>query len=265
MPMLLRICLLAALLPLGVSLPAAYAQGGIWGKVKEKAKQAGVQVAKESLGFPSKSPWEQAEGPGAPPSTGSRGRASNTKGSLKVTPPNVEQEIGKAEQGLQAKQYQQARDAVRQAMMGVELQIGQQLLDGLPKEVAGLPVVAQEDLVTSQRYGWDGMLIKRLYEKGDQQLYFDLVNNSLLATGLQYYLSGQYGGASSDQDWKQVNVQGQKGVLEFSEGHGYKLSIPLGASTIVVLEGVNFESEEAILQAAAALDLQKIKKTLGEQ
>jgi hypothetical protein len=60
-------------------------------------------------------------------------------------------------------------------------------------------------------------------------------------------------------------VKGCRAIIEYSEGSGYKLSVPLGQSSLVVFEGVNFASEPEMMTAASAIDLDGIKKMLGEQ
>jgi hypothetical protein len=80
-----------------------------------------------------------------------------------------------------------------------------------------------------------------------------------------YMANGTSTQTSSDQNWKHTKVKGHKAIIEFSEDSGYKLSVPLGQSSILVYEGVNFATEQELMAAANAIDIEAIKKKLGEK
>jgi hypothetical protein len=67
------------------------------------------------------------------------------------------------------------------------------------------------------------------------------------------------------QQFKQIKVKGHKGMIEYSEGSGYKISVAIGQSSLIMWEGVNFASEPEMMKAAEAFDVDGIKKQLGEQ
>ncbi|MFM7327223.1 MAG: hypothetical protein ACKO3B_00675, partial [Bacteroidota bacterium] len=67
------------------------------------------------------------------------------------------------------------------------------------------------------------------------------------------------------QSMKQTRVKGYRAVIEYDEGSGYKLSVPVGQSSLIVYEGINFASEQEMTTAAGAIDIAGIKKMLGEQ
>ena len=54
-------------------------------------------------------------------------------------------------------------------------------------------------------------------------------------------------------------------MIEYNEGSGYKLSVPVGQSSLIVWEAINFASEQEVMNAANAFDIDGIKKMLGEQ
>ena len=56
-----------------------------------------------------------------------------------------------------------------------------------------------------------------------------------------------------------------KALLVYDESSGYSLNIPFGQTSLLVFDGVNFENEQEIMEAANEFDLEKIKKQLGEQ
>jgi hypothetical protein len=196
-------------------------------------------------------------------------RARNKGGEgLVTTPPNVPDNLGEAEKAYKSGSYGEARYAVRQAMLGVEMEIGQQILKSLPETVSGLNTDASADQVSSAGWGWTGLTIQRRYtDKKDKELNVVIANNSVMLSAVNMYLTnGTYAQQSGgEQNWKQTKVKNHRAVIEYDDSSGYKLSVPLGQSTIVVYEGVNFKNEAEMVAAAGTLDLDNIKKMLGEQ
>lgn len=198
----------------------------------------------------------------------SRRKAQNKTGGLVTTPPDVNQNLTDAETSYKSGKYGEARYAVQQAMLGVEMEIGQDILKSLPETVSGLKKDASADQVTSTGWGWAGLTIQRLYTNGDdKELTVIIANNSAWMSSVNLYLSnGAYSQTNGgEQDWKQVKVKGYRAVIEFDENSGYKLSVPIGQSSLIVYEGVNFANEQEMLAAASAIDIDGIKKKLGEQ
>ena len=70
---------------------------------------------------------------------------------------------------------------------------------------------------------------------------------------------------NGEQNWKQTKVKGYKAIIEYDDNTGYKLSLPLGQTSMIVWEGVNFASEQEMMTAANAFDIDGIKKMLGEK
>jgi hypothetical protein len=194
-------------------------------------------------------------------------KAQNKSGGLVTTPPDVKQHLADAETSYKAGSYGEARYAVQQAMLGVEMEIGQDILKSLPESVSGLKKDAGADQVTSTGWGWAGLTIQRLYRgSNDKELTVTIANNSVWMSAINMYMAnGTYSQTSSDQNWKHTKVKGHKAIIEFSEDSGYKLSVPLGQSSILVYEGVNFATEQELMAAANAIDIEAIKKKLGEQ
>jgi len=84
--------------------------------------------------------------------------------------------------------------------------------------------------------------------------------------GVNAYLSGGYAQQTGgQQNWKQTKVKGHRAIIEFSQDSGYKISVPLGQSSIIVYEGINFASEPDMMKAAESVNIDAIKKELGEQ
>ena len=243
-------------------------------KVENKTEQkAGQEIDKLFGGKKKDQPNGQsgqggANGAGGINGSGGNNPANNAGGGLISTPPDVKQNLADAESAYKKSSYGEARYSVQQAMLGVELEIGNKILKSLPESIAGLNKDAESDQVASAGWGWAGLTIQREYkDKKDKQLTVTIANNSVWMAGVNAYLtSGGYAQQTNgEQNWKQTKVKGYRAIIEYNEGSGYKLSVPLGQSSIVVYEGINFASEPDMMKAAEAVDLDSIKKELGEQ
>jgi len=199
--------------------------------------------------------------------SGGGNNPSNTGGGgLITTPPDVKQNLADAEVAYKKNSYGEARYSVQQAMLGVELEIGNKIIKSLPESVVSLPKEAESDQVTSTGWGWAGLTIHREYSTKDKQFSITIANNSVMMAGVNAYLSGGYAQQTGgQQNWKQTKLKGYRAVIEYSEGSGYELSVPIGQSSIIVFEGVNFASEAEMMKAAEVFDIDGIKKQLGEQ
>ncbi len=237
---------------------------GVLNRLKQKAMEAGEKAVEKKI-----NPTSGQGNSGNQPAPGSTsGKPANTSGGgLITTPPNVQQNIADAEAAYRSRNYTDARYAIRQAMLGVEMEIGQKVLKSLPETVQGLRFNPEADQVTSMGFGWVGLTIHREYEAGNKYLSVDVANNSALIAGVNAYLaSGGYAQQSAGgENWKQTRVKGYKAIIEYSQSSGYKISIPIGQTSVVVIEGRNFASEKEIMNAAEVFDLDGIKTKLGEK
>jgi hypothetical protein len=197
-----------------------------------------------------------------------RTKAQNKGGGLVTTPPDVKQNLADAETSFKTGSYGEARSAIQQAMLGVEMEIGQDILKSLPETISSLKKDPTADQVSSTGWGWAGLTIQRVYTGGDdKELTVTVANNSAWMSAINMYMAnGAYSQTSnSDQNWKHTKVKGHKAIIEFSEDSGYKLSVPLGQSSILVYEGINFATEQDLMAAANTIDIEALKKKLGEQ
>jgi hypothetical protein len=152
-------------------------------------------------------------------------------------------------------------------MLGVEMEIGNKILKSLPETVNSLKKQDEADKVTSTGWGWVGLTIERQYLKDDKELRTTIANNAAWMSAINVYLAngGYAQQTNGEQNWKQIKVKGYRAIIEYSDDSGYKLSVPIGQSSLVVWEGINFASEQEMVTAANAFDLDGIKKTLGEK
>lgn len=257
-------------LALSVMLIATGGQAqGLLNKIKQKAEQAAEKALEKKVDQKTGTNTSNGSSSGSSSSSGSGSSNPTNKGGggLITTPPDVKQNLTDAEAAYKSNSYGEARYAVQQAMLGVEMEIGNKVLKSLPETVTGLPKQAEADQVTSTGWGWVGLTIQREYLKGDKQLRIMVANNSAWMSAVNMYLAngGYAQQTNGEQNWKQTKVKGYRGIIEYSESSGYKLSVPIGQTSLIVWEGVNFANEQEMMSAANAFDLDGIKKMLGEK
>ena len=93
-------------------------------------------------------------------------------------------------------------------------------------------------------------------------------NNGVYSGFVNMYFNSAYAQTNSNgnnQDVKQTKVKGYKAVITYDKSKGYTLLVPLGQSSLIAWECVNFASEQDVMNAANAFDIDGIKKMLGEQ
>jgi hypothetical protein len=245
-------------------------------KVENKTEQkAGEEIdklfggkKKDQSGNQSGQGQGGVNGAGGQNGTGGNDPSNQGGAGLISTPPDVNQNLADAEMAYKKNSYGEARYSVQQAMLGVEMEIGNKILKSLPESVSGLAKDADEDQVTSTGWGWAGLTIKREYSDGkDKQFTTTIANNSVWMAGVNAYLaSGGYAQQTNgEQNWKQTKLKGYRAIIEYSDGSGYKLSVPIGQSSIIVFEGRNFATEPDMMKAAETFNLDGIKKELGEK
>ncbi len=200
----------------------------------------------------------------------SSGSPANKTGAglTNTTPPDVNQEIADAEKSQAAAQYSDARYSLGQAIMSVELQIGKQIIQSLPASVSGLQKDTTQNKVMSTQWGWNNLTIQSVYRKGDQQLTVTIGNNGVYSGFVNMYFNSSYvqtSGNGDNQNVKQTKVKGYKALITFDNSKGYTLLVPLGQSSLIAWECVNFATEQDVMNAANAFDIDSIKKMLGEQ
>ena len=201
----------------------------------------------------------------------SSGKPTNTKGGglTNTTPPDVNQQIADAEKSHTDGNYSDARYSIQQALMSIELQIGKEILKSLPQGVSGLEKDTTENKVMSTHWGWNNLSIQSVYKKGDQQLTITIGNNAFYSGFVDmYFNNSMYAQTNSDgdkQNAKQTKVKGYKAVITYDDNKGYTLLAPLGQSSLIVWECINFATEQDVMNAANAFDIDGIKKMLGEQ
>ena len=195
--------------------------------------------------------------------------ANKGGGGLKNTePPDVKQQMTDAETEHAAAKYSDARYSIQQALVGVEIQLGREILKALPSPVDGLEKDTTQDKVSSAQWGWNNMTIQRIYsDKKDKQLTVTIGNNALYSGWVNLYFNNAYGvqANADNQKMKQTKVKGNKAIIQYSDDKGYTLIVPMGQSSMIVWECIIFADENEVMKAAGTFDIDGIKKSLGEQ
>jgi hypothetical protein len=248
---------------------------GILKKIKDKAQQATDKMIDKKIDDATgtntnNSSTNSSSGNADMSTVGRKGKPTNKGGEgLISTPPNVNDNLGTAETSFKAGKYSDARYSVRQAMLGVQMEIGKKILAGLPESISGLKKDPSSDQVTSAGWGmgWSGLTIQRDYTQDDQQLSFTIANNAMWMQAVNLYFtnSAYMQTSGGEQKWKQTKVQDEKAIVEYDASTGYKLSVPVGQTTLLVYEGVNFKNEQDFMNAVNQINIASIKKQLGEK
>lgn len=239
-------------------------------KLKDKLNQAvdraiGNEVEKKT-GLPT---GENGSNNGGSGSTGG-GRPANRTGSglTNTEPPDVKAQMSEAKTLHGASKYSDARFALGQALMGVEIQLGREVLRSLPTTVSGLNADTTQDKVMTNQWGFSNLTIQRVYrDRGDRQMSIGIGNTGIFGGMAQLYIAnaGMIEASGSKQNYKQVRVKGNKGVIEYDDYKGYSLIISIGQTSGILWECVNFSTEQEVMKAAESFDIDSIKKMLGEQ
>ena len=231
-------------------------------KIKDKANQAVDKAFDKKV--------NETTQPNGDNSNGGNGKVSNKGGAgLKnSSPPDVMAQIADAEKAHNAGNFNDARYSVQQALMGVEIQLGREILKSLPSTVNGMDKDTAANIVMSNNWGWNNLTIQTVYnQKPEKQMTITIGNNSMYS-GLAnvYFGNTAYVQANDkDQNVKQTKVKGYKAVIQYSDNKGYTLLVSLGQTALIVWECVNFKDEDDVMKTASEFDIDGIKKMMGEQ
>lgn len=257
---------------LSLSISALYGQGRFIRKIQEKAEDKAI----EEIFKDKKNKTDENQQPGGNQQPGvnqpgydeSAPSARQRKaGGLNQTPPDVLKNIDDAQLAFKGQKFPESKTSIRQALWGVELEIGQNILKSLPESVEGLKMVKEEDRVTSSGVGFVGLIIERVYRGKDEMELKCMTGNDAALLGLagMYLAGGMYVNSTDQTNQKPTRFKEHRAFIQFDEYAGYTLSVPFGQSSVFVVTGVNFDSEDHFMTAANNFDLDRIKKELGEQ
>lgn len=185
-----------------------------------------------------------------------------------LSPPSVTDNLANASDAAGADDYSAARDFVRQAMVGVEMEIGKEVLNSFPTSVNGLSYNQDKDQVYSSGWNFVGLGISRVYGTSKKEFSVAVMNNSAILAGYGGLLAtgGTYSTNSEETQYKPIRVQGNRGAIQYNEYNDeYEVATSVGQSTVVIFKGRRYSSEEEMMASVNEFDLADIKKRLGEQ
>ena len=159
-----------------------------------------------------------------------------------IAAPNVSTHLTNASASSTTTNYSTTRFEIQQAIIGVEIEIGKEVLASMPTSIQGMPYSPDQDEVISSGIGFIGLAMGRIYKGNDKWLKVAIMNNSMLHASYGGVLSNT-GYAEGDETLKSVMVQGHKGYLSTKDEYGYELAILLGTSTVVLFESRNLSTE----------------------
>jgi hypothetical protein len=238
---------------------------GLLKKIKDKVNKTIANETEKKAGIPT----EQETG-NSNANSSSSGKPTNKGGGglSNTAPPDVVAQMKDAETANTAKNYSDARYSLQQALMGVEIQLGRQILKSLPNTVVALPADSLQDKVMSTQWGWSNLSIQRVYKDGADKQLTITIGNAGIYSGLatMYFANANMMEANADkQNFKQVKVKGNKAIIQYEDSKGYTLIVSIGQTSMIVWECINFANEQEVMAAANSFDIDGIKKMLGEQ
>ena len=177
----------------------------------------------------------------------------------------MKKSIADAQTAYGTKNFDETRYNVQQALVGIELEIGYQILNSLPKDVRDNNFKEEDDQVVCSGWGWAGFDVERsYYKKDDRVVDINITNNQALSAGINSYLTNPMY-ASSSENQKAVKVGDYRAVLTADDDGGFTLSIPLGQSSLIMIKCGDCADENAVSDTALKFDIAGIKTMLGEQ
>ena len=233
-----------------------------WGSLKRKLENEVVDKLVDEVFEDTDADNEDSQ------STGTSDRPSQKSGSsgLDNSTDNIPADLESASNQFKASEYREARSSLRRALKSLEFKIGQKLIASLPEDIKGLSYTSDADRVSSSTATWAGLTVHREYQKKDVWAAISVHNSSMSGIAKSAVYSGYYSSSSaSDEQYKDISINGYDAVITFSESSGYSIGLPLGQQTFILIEGVNISSEGEMISLAESFDYDEIKDILGEQ
>jgi hypothetical protein len=240
---------LALLFSLGFMIPADAQLKGLKDRLKRKAESAAKSVIGDD---------EEENNSG---NSGTQSTSGPSKGK-KLTPPNVSEHLSNASSALGADQYSNARLEVKEAMRGVEIEIGYKLLELMPNSAAVLYPDKEKDQVYSTGIGFVGLVVSRTYGTADKRITATIGDNSIYGASYSMLINSSY--AANDGNHKNVTVQGYRGAITFDGDNDYTLGVPIAQSSIFLLECDGCGDEDELMKAAEDFSLSDFEDLLTD-
>ena len=179
--------------------------------------------------------------------------------------------IKEAQDFLAKQEYKQAILSLQDAINDINLLLAKQVAESLPADINGLKADGDSEVSTAgMGMIGGGMQITKRYrneaKEGNDAEVQILANSPLLST-LSMYISNP---SMLGQEYKSVRVGATRAILKSeieddgtTKTRSTEIQIPLG-QTLIMVRANGFATEQEELAFATKLDLEKIRKALGE-
>ena len=191
--------LLKVILVLGiVAFQPSASQGQILKDIKKKVnlKKGGKKILRDILGE------DEETDSGRPTDSPSNEGVSGERKGKYLSPPSVSENLANAKDAAGSEDFNAAKDYVKQAMVGIEMEIGKEVLNSFPTNVNGLDYDQSKDEVYSSGWNFVGMGIGRYYGSSAKSLKVGVMNNSALMAGYGLITTGTYSGDTETTQYK---------------------------------------------------------------
>jgi hypothetical protein len=178
---------------------------------------------------------------------------------LTVAAQDFGKNLGAAKASYSSGKLADAHFSLEQAIQELDMIVGKEILNMLPKDLNGQPAIEKDDQV-SANIGFIGATIHRKY--GDKDSQVEIISNSPMIATLNSIMNMPLlGGMMRDSNTKVVKVNGYKCRLEketesTNSGPSYTLQIPLKSALITIT--AKETDENKILSFAQTIPIDKI-------
>jgi len=142
-----------------------------------------------------------------------------------------------------------ARFALEQALVEIDITIGKIILEKLPKELNNMPYQPDKDDVTGTSSNFAGLFVNRFYGDTIKSAEIQIISDSPLLGGINAILAMPAILTGSDPNQKRIKVGGYKGLMQRNEDTtggtvSYDIQIPFEKSLLTFsCRGIDNENE----------------------
>lgn len=167
--------------------------------------------------------------------------------------------LASAKSSYSAKNHQEARFQLQQALIALDELVAQEILAKMPSTVSDLNAQTEKDQYSSVNMGFTGLYVNRQYQgPGDRHLNINIMNDAPLLANLSSLLANPLMAGMAGM--KVVRFDGYKGAVEEVEGSSplaVNINIPFGDS-LMTLEFKGAKNKEEAIEMAQQLPIGEI-------
>lgn len=173
----------------------------------------------------------------------------------------VSKQLNEAGSAYDAGNLQETRMALQQAIHELDMAIGNEILKALPATMHNMPIVEENDNVSSA--GNMGIFVSRRYAapENDNYISIEIIGDSPMITGVNALLSLPVFIGDSNQ--KRVRLGSRRALLQKNESqegiHSWDVQVPMG-STLLTFSLQGDMDEKTVTDLAATLPLDQIER-----